>query len=80
MRTTIDLDDDVEAAVAELMRSEGIGRSKAVNRLARRGAAHREPRRPYVHHTFDLGLKIDVANIGEVLGMLDDEEWREHLG
>lgn len=73
MRTTIDLDDDVEAAVAALQRERGIGRSKALNELARRGAAQRAPRHHYVHRTADLGARIDVTNIGEVLGLLDDE-------
>lgn len=26
----------------------------------------------YVHESFDMGMKIDVNNIGEVLGILDE--------
>jgi hypothetical protein len=77
MRTTVDLDADVEAAVRELMRTTGIGKSQALNELARRGAARRAPRQRYEHRSVDLGLKIDVSNVGEVLGMLDDEELAE---
>lgn len=29
------------------------------------------PRKPYVHRTADLGLRMDVSNIGEVLEFLD---------
>jgi hypothetical protein len=72
VRTTLNLDDDVVAEVDRLRREEGLGLSEAVNRLARRGMQQRE-QRPYVHRTRDLGLKVDITNIGEVLAMLDEE-------
>ncbi len=72
MRTTIDLEDDVAAAVEQLRREEGIGVSAAVNRLARAGLL-RPPRARYEHRSFPLGFKVDITNIGEVLDLLDDE-------
>ncbi len=75
MRTTLTLDEDVMAAANELRRQEGIGLSEAVNRLARAGIAKPAPRKVYKHWGTDLGLKVDVTNIGEVLGMLDEEEF-----
>jgi metal-responsive CopG/Arc/MetJ family transcriptional regulator len=71
MRTTITLDDDVAAAVDEIRRREGAGVSEAVNRLIRAGLV-RSPTNPaYRHQSRDLGLKIDIATIGEVLDLLD---------
>lgn len=73
MRTTLTLDDDVVAAVEKIRRRDGIAISEAVNRLVRAGMARRPERPQYVHRTHRLGLKVDITNIGEVLGMLDDE-------
>lgn len=72
MRTTVTLAGDVAAAVDQLRRSEGVGVSEAINRLVRDGLARPETPEPYVHESFDVGLRIDVANIGEVLAMLDE--------
>ena len=72
MRTTVTLADDVAAAVEQLRRSEGVGVSEAINRLVRDGLARPETSSQYVHESFDVGLRIDVANIGEVLAMLDE--------
>ena len=77
MRTTVTLTDDVAAAVEGLRRSEGLGVSEALNRLARRGLAAPAASRPYVNKSYDIGLKIDITNIGEVLGWLDELEARE---
>jgi hypothetical protein len=74
MRTTVTLADDVAAAVERLRREQSIGVSEAINRLARAGLTAREERAPYVHRSFDLGLKVDVANVGEVLDLLGEEE------
>lgn len=74
MRTTVTLADDVAAAVEGLRSSEGIGVSDALNRLVRDGLARPTPSRPYVHRSYDMGLKVDVTNIGEVLGWLDDAD------
>ena len=72
MRTTFKLDPDVAAEVERLRREEGIGISEAVNRLIRSGMAKAEPAKGYEHRSVDLGLRVDVANIGEVLELLDD--------
>lgn len=74
MRTTITVADDVAAEMERLRRTEGLGPSEALNLLARRGIASRESaRRRYVHKPVELGLKVDVSNIGELLDLLDDE-------
>ncbi len=72
MRTTVTLQDDVTAAVEEFRRREGTGVSEAVNRLVRAGLASRPPRATYRHRSSDLGMRIDVSNIGEVLDLLDE--------
>lgn len=75
MRTTITISDDVAAEMERLRREEGLGPSEALNRLARRGMARHDPARsPYVHRSADLGLTIDVSNIGEVLDLLDEAD------
>lgn len=66
------LADDVAAAIERLRRDESIGVSEAVNRLVRAGLTAHEERAPYVHRSHDLGLKVDVANVGEVLDLLED--------
>ncbi len=71
MRSTFVLDDDVAAEVERLRRSEGIGISEAVNRLARAGMV-RPRRTPYRHRSADIGLRIDVTDIGAVLDLLDE--------
>jgi hypothetical protein len=71
MRTTITLADDVDVAVREVMRREGVGRSEAVNSLVRAGLAQQRPRSDYRPRTFSMGARIDVTNIGEVLDLLD---------
>ena len=72
MRTTITLDDDVEAALSRLRRDEGLGLSEAVNQLVRRGLAAPVAGQPYVLRSSDLGVRIDVTNIGDVLELLDE--------
>lgn len=74
MRTTINLDPDVEAAVRKLRKERGMGLSEAVNELARTGLSR--PRTDYVYKTPSrpMGLKMNVDNIGEILELLDEEE------
>jgi Arc/MetJ family transcription regulator len=72
MRTTVNLDPDVAAAVEELRRTHGAGVSEAVNLLARSGLAAKGRRRPYVHRSAHLGLTIDVRNVAEALELLDE--------
>lgn len=72
MRTTFTLDDDVAAEVERLRREEGLGLSEAVNHLIRAGLAQPARRARYRHRSADLGLKVDVTDIGAVLDLLDD--------
>ncbi len=73
MRTTVNLADDVAAAVERLRRTRSIGVSEAVNELVRAGLARQQPasREPFVQTTHDLGVGMDVTNIGETLETLD---------
>ncbi len=72
MRTTVNLDADVEAEVARLQREQGLGVSEAVNTLARRGTASMRVDIAYTPVTFDMGLMIDVTNTQRTLELLDD--------
>lgn len=72
MRTTLNLEDDVLRAVEELRDREGLGLSAAVNQLVRRSLVESKPNPPYRVVPTDLGMKIDVTNIGEVLAFLDE--------
>ena len=72
MRTTISLDDDVAAAVEKMRRENGIGISEAVNSLIRAGLSTPPRRSMYEHRTSDLGFRVDISNIGEVLELLDE--------
>ncbi len=72
MRTTFTLDDDVAAEVDRLRREEGIGTSEAVNRLIRAGMVRPKRRTVYEHRSADVGLRVDVTDIGAVLDLLDE--------
>ncbi len=72
MRTTVNLDDDVAAAVQRLRDERRLGLSEAVNELARAGLASATPRRRrFKQRTADLGLRVDVTNVAEALERLD---------
>jgi len=71
MRTTVNLDDDVAAAVRRLRDERGIGVSEAVNRLARVGLMVKPARSRFRQRTARLGLTLDVSNIAEALELLD---------
>lgn len=74
MRTTVDLADDVAAAVEKARRERGLGLSEAVNDLVRAGLVPREPRAPIDPPSYEMGpARIDYSNIGEVLELLDAE-------
>jgi Arc/MetJ family transcription regulator len=76
MRTTITFDDDVAAAVTRLRRKAGRGISEIVNDLIRVGLQQRTERQPFVQRTDDLGVRLDVTNIGEALDLLDGPDRR----
>ena len=71
MRTTVNLDDDVAAAVQQLRRERGMGVSEAVNGLARAGLAVRNDRHGFRQRSVNLGLKVDVTNVAEAIEQLD---------
>lgn len=74
IRTTVTLGDDVHAEMERLRRDEDLRPSEALNLLARRGMTQPRPHRiDYVHVTSDLGLRVDVSDIGGVLDLLDQE-------
>lgn len=74
MRTTVTLAADVAAAVEGMRRAEGIGVSEAVNRLVRDGLAKPAGAPRYEHASYELGQRIDVTDIGEVLSLLDEAQ------
>jgi len=72
MRTTVTLDPDVAAAVENVRRQRHVGDSAAVNALVRAGlaqAAGADP--PFEQRTSSMEARIDVANIGDALELLD---------
>jgi Arc/MetJ family transcription regulator len=72
VRTTIDLDDDVAAAVGQVRRERGLGLSAAVNELVRVGL-RAKPRRPaFEQHAQPMGARIDLTDVSEALEILED--------
>jgi hypothetical protein len=71
MRTTITLADDVAAGVNKLRLERDMGLSEAVNDLIRAGLADRGGRPRVEFPTYDMGVGIDVRNIGEALEELE---------
>ena len=72
MRTTVTLAADVAAAVDGMRRDAGIGVSEAINRLVRDGLAKPTAAPRYEHSSYELGQRIDVTDVGEVLNVLDE--------
>ncbi|BBZ38486.1 CopG family transcriptional regulator [Mycobacterium conspicuum] len=74
MRTTVVIDSDVAREI-ERLRREGLGISEALNLLARRGMTNVAATKPvkYRHRTANIGLKVDVTNVADVLDLLDDD-------
>jgi hypothetical protein len=70
MRTTITLADDVAAAVEKARRERGLGLSEAVNDLVRAGLLPRE-RLPFRQRSYDLGMRVNVDNIAEVIELIE---------
>jgi metal-responsive CopG/Arc/MetJ family transcriptional regulator len=72
MRTTVNLDDDVAAAVERLRRDRSIGLSEAINELIRAGLTVKRPRKPFRQQSEHIGFKVDVTNVAEALELLED--------
>jgi Ribbon-helix-helix protein, copG family len=71
MRTTITLEDDVAAALAQLRRDRSIGLSQAINELIRAGLTAKRPHPPFQQSSQSIGLLIDVTNVAEALELLE---------
>lgn len=71
MRTTIELDDDVVAAIEQVRRESHSGLSEAVNQLIRQGLTVRPNGSPFEQTTFRLAAKIDVSNVADALEVLE---------
>ncbi len=75
MRTTLNIDDDVAAELAEVARRDGRSLSRAANELLRAGL--RSERNPviteaYEPPTFDTGrVLLDVTDVADALDALD---------
>lgn len=80
MRTTVNLDDDVTAAVEQLRRARGLGLSEAVNELARSGLAATTsgswPQHPVRLETRSMHLRVDVSNVAEALDVAEQSPTR----
>jgi len=77
MRTTVNLDQDVAAAVDQLRRERSLGLSEAVNELARAGLQTKLPRRRrFRQRSQSLGLRIDVTNVAEAIESLEGSDAR----
>ena len=66
------LDRDIAAEVKRLRRTEGIGPSEAINRLARAGLSTPRQNRPFRQRSVHMGeLLIDVTNVSEALDIAE---------
>jgi hypothetical protein len=76
MRTTLNLDDDVSAAMVEQARSQGRPLSRVANDLIRAGlraSGEIAPLDPYEPPVFDTGAPlVDVTDVAAALEVLDD--------
>ena len=50
--------------------------SEAENQLTSDRLTNPSDMPAYVHESFEMGMKIDVTNIGKVLGVLDEQSPR----
>ena len=72
MRVRVTVAPDVAAELERLRRQEGLDVGDALNLLARRGmAAKAAARRPYVHRSHALGLRVGVSNLTDALEIIE---------
>lgn len=71
MRTTITLSEDVVAGIDKVRRERGLGLSEAVNDLIRVGLTDRGDHPRVELPTHDMGIEIDVRDIGEALETIE---------
>ncbi|MGL5818796.1 MAG: CopG family transcriptional regulator [Phycicoccus sp.] len=72
MRTTVNIETDVARAVEQYRRQHRVGLSEAVNQLVRDGIRATHDDYVYVHPTRDMGARVDLTNVAEVLELLDE--------
>ena len=73
MRTTVDLKPDVVKALEQRRRQTGEGLSESVNALLRSALVEAPTRgRVFRQRSTDLGMRLDVRNIGDVLDALGE--------
>ena len=77
-RTTVHLSPEVLAAARKLQEQKGVSLSAAVDELALAGLERARPRRKFVLPEYDYEPKVDVTNVGDVLGIEEEEEWLGH--
>lgn len=74
MRTTIDLQPDVEKAIQQRRKISGKGLSETVNELLRESlVAENKPRSHFSVNPRPMGARLDVSNVAEVLELIEDE-------
>lgn len=71
MRTTVTLADDVAAGIEKVRRERDLGLSEAVNDLIRAGLTTKRESYVFRQVSHDMGMKIDVSNIGDALETLE---------
>lgn len=74
MRTTVTLSDDVAASLEKLRRERGLGLSEVVNELIRAGLMNRGAERRVEFPTYDMGIGIDVRNVGEAIEAIEADD------
>lgn len=83
MPTTLPIDDELVAELGRLSQASGVSVEALVNEALRRGlremAAMTRPSEPFRTKTFDAGAPLipNLDCIGEVLALLDAEEFME---
>lgn len=71
MRTTVNLEDDVAAALERLRRQRSMGVSEAVNELIRRGLVADRRGQRFTQHSHDMDRGIDYSNVADAIETLD---------
>jgi len=76
MRTTLNLDPDVAAAITQTAREQRRSLSRVANELIRAGLRHEQGAlvlEPYEPPVFDTGAPlVDVTDVAAALELLDD--------
>ncbi len=71
MRTTVQLEDDVAAAIEQVRAESKLGLSETINHLIRLGLQKPKRRHVFTQRTAALGIRIDVGNVAEALEVLE---------